>query len=852
MQLDKIYEPQRFEPRWAQWWVESGIYHARWEPDRPVFSLVIPPPNVTGSLHMGHMLEHTEIDVTVRWHRMRGDITLWLPGTDHAGIATQMVVERQLAAEGTERRTMGREAFEARVWQWKAESGGTIKRQMVQLGASCDWSRERFTLDPGLSRAVRETFVSLYEKGLIYRGEYMVNWCPRCRTAISDLETVHEETAGHLWHIRYPVVGSDRFLVVATTRPETMLGDTAVAINARDERYFDLHGKTVRLPLMDREIPIILDDVADPEFGTGVVKITPAHDLNDFEAGKRHSLPMIRVIDEEAKITAAGGVYAGLSREEARKRVVEDLEKLGLLDSVQEYTLSLGKCSRCKTPIEPLVSKQWFVSTKPLAEKAIAAVDEKRIEIIPENWVKTWNEWMHNIRDWCVSRQLWWGHRIPAWYCDACGETIVSREEPARCGKCKGSLRQDPDVLDTWFSSGLWPFSTLGWPDATDDLKHFYPTTLLITGFDILFFWVARMSMLGIEFMGDVPFRQVYIHGLVRDAEKQKMSKTKGNVIDPLVVTEEYGTDAVRMALLSGAAPGTDIVFTVDRIAGARAFANKIWNAARFIFMNVEVGSAIPSEPAQITRLEDRWIWSRLNQCAREMNQAIDHYRYHEAAQSIWHFIYDDFCDWYIELKKISGDWSNILSVFETTLRLLHPAMPFLTEELWHRLGASGEESISLAAYPQYDEARYDAEAERKIEVLQDVVRAARNLRADLGLDPKQPLQGRISIAVEVETVRRLCGVTFETGIVPKTGAVRSTPRFDLSIDVPTGQIEAQRRRFEKEREQLVKNIANSGRQLADDVFMSKAPESVVETMRAKLLEYEAQLKKIEDVLNAS
>ncbi len=588
MQLDKVYEPQRFEPRWAQWWVESGIYRAEWQPDRPVFSLVIPPPNVTGSLHMGHMLEHTEIDVTVRWHRMRGDITLWLPGTDHAGIATQMVVERQLAEEGLNRRAMGREAFEARIWKWKAESGGTIKRQMVQLGASCDWSRERFTLDPGLSRAVRETFVSLYEKGLIYRGEYMVNWCPRCQTAISDLETVHEETAGHLWHIRYPVTGTDRYLVVATTRPETMLGDTAVAINARDERYFDLHGKTVRLPLMDREIPIILDDIADPEFGTGVVKITPAHDLNDFEAGKRHKLAMIQVIDEEAKITAAGGAYAGLSREEARKRVVEDLEKLGLLDSVQDYTLSLGKCSRCKTPIEPLVSKQWFVRTKPLAAKAIAAVDEKRIEIIPENWVKTWNEWMHNIRDWCVSRQLWWGHRIPAWYCDACGETIVSREDPADCPKCKGALRQDPDVLDTWFSSGLWPFSTLGWPEETDDLKHFYPTTLLITGFDILFFWVARMSMLGIEFMGDVPFRQVYIHGLVRDAEKQKMSKTKGNVIDPLVVTEEYGTDAVRMALLSGAAPGTDIVFTTDRIDTARAFANKIWNAARFIFMNVE------------------------------------------------------------------------------------------------------------------------------------------------------------------------------------------------------------------------------------------------------------------------
>jgi valyl-tRNA synthetase len=847
MQLEKVYEPQRFEPGWAQWWVESGIYHARHEAGKPVFSLVIPPPNVTGSLHMGHMLEHTEIDVAVRWHRMRGFTTLWLPGTDHAGIATQMIVERQLAEVGLNRREMGREAFEKRVWEWKEQCGGTIKRQMVQLGASCDWSRERFTLDPGLSRAVREVFVSLHEKGLIYRGEYMVNWCPGCQTAISDLETVHEETAGHLWHIKYGP------LVVATTRPETMLGDTAVAINAKDERYLDLHGRTVRLPLMDREIPIILDDMADPEFGSGAVKITPAHDLNDFEAGKRHKLPMIQVIGNDARITAAGGVYAGLDRYEARARIVEDLEAAGLLVRVEDYVLSIGKCSRCRTVVEPLVSKQWFVSTKPLAAKAIAAVDEKRIEIIPENWVKTWNEWMHNIRDWCVSRQLWWGHRIPAWYCDACNETIVSRTDPDGCPKCGGTVRQDPDVLDTWFSSGLWPFSTLGWPDQTEDLKTFYPTALLITGFDILFFWVARMAMLGIEFMGEVPFRQVYIHGLVRDADKQKMSKTKGNVIDPLLVTQEFGTDAVRMALLSGAAPGTDIVFTVDRIKSSRAFANKIWNAARFIFMNTERCSVDTSvvPPPSFETVEDRWIWSRLNACADEMNRAIATFRFHEAAQIVWHFVYDDFCDWYIELKKIRDeDWASILPVFDTTLRLLHPVMPFLTEELWHLFGGRDGKSISLEAFPEFNAHFHDAAAEAEIGLLQNVVTAARGIRADLSLDPKLPLEGRISRPVDFEIVRRLAGVTLTIGEVPKSGAVRSTPDFDLSLDVPQGQQEAQQKRLTKERDQLLKNIANLKRQLSDEVFLGKAPEKVVESLRAKLMEYETQLAKIEASLN--
>jgi valyl-tRNA synthetase len=870
MEIEKVYEPRRFEPRWAQWWVESNIYRVKYAPDKPVFSLVIPPPNVTGVLHMGHMLEHCEIDVTVRWHRMKGDATLWLPGTDHAGIATEMVVARQLAAEGIQyRRDLTREAFNERVWQWKAESGDTIKRQMIQLGASCDWSRERFTLDAGLSKAVREVFVSLHERGLIYRGEYMVNWCPSCNTAISDLESVHDEMAGSLWHIKYPVTGTNRFLTVATTRPETMLGDSAVAINPYDERYLDLHGLTVQLPLMDREIPIVLDDMADPKFGTGVVKITPAHDPNDFEAGKRHSLALIEVIGRDAKITAKGGVYAGLDRYEARKKIVADLDKLGLLERVEDYTVNPGKCQRCKSVVEPLVSKQWFVRTKPLAEKAIAAVDEKRIEIVPEVWVKTWNEWMHNIRDWCISRQLWWGHRIPVWYCESCGEAVISRTDPDQCPQCSGALWQDPDVLDTWFSSGLWPFSTLGWPDQTEDLKHFYPTTLLITGFDILFFWVARMSMFGLEFMGEVPFRQVYIHGLVRDADKQKMSKTKGNVIDPLVVTEQYGTDAVRMALLMGAAPGTDIVFSNERIESARAFANKIWNASRFLFMNMDrcgveqwmaddVNAWVPSPDSPI---EDKWIFSRINECARESNRAVEQFRFHEAAQSVWRFFWNEFCDWYVELKKLrftegsglNNDWRNLLVAFESALRLLHPVMPFLTEELWHRLGDREGKSISLTAYPEYTDARNNAAAEGEIGQLQDVVTALRNLRADLGLDPKMPLEGLISgldVSAHTVAIQRLAGVNLKPGETPRTGAVKSMPGFAVSVNVPQGQMEVQRKRLEKERDQLTKNIANSNRQLTDEVFLGKAPAKLVETMRAKLSEYEAQLDKVQASLN--
>jgi valyl-tRNA synthetase len=883
MQLEKVYEPQRFEPRWAEWWIERSLYAAPAgrKPDRDVFSLVIPPPNVTGMLHIGHMLEHSEIDVTTRWHRMRGDQTLWLPGTDHAGIATQMVVERSLREAGLSRHDIGREKFVERVWAWKEQYGSTILNQMKRTGTSVDWTRCRFTLDEGLSRAVREAFVRLYEKGLLYRGEYMVNWCPSCHTALSDLEVVHEETQGNLWHIKYPVKDlPGRFLTVATTRPETMLGDTAVAINPADPRYLDLHGKTVILPLMDREIPIILDELADPKFGTGVVKVTPAHDPNDFEAGKRHNLPLIKVIDLNAVMTAEAGPYAGLDRYEARKKVLADLEEIQLLAKTEPYMVSVGKCQRCKTVVEPLVSMQWFCRMKPLAEPAIKAVEDGRIQFVPENWTKTYNEWMYNIRDWCVSRQLWWGHRIPAWHCADCGAITVSRQDPTSCGTCgRTNITQDTDVLDTWFSSGLWPFSTLGWPDQTEDLKTYYPTTLLITGFDIIFFWVARMIMFGMEMMGDVPFRTVYIHGLVRDAERQKMSKTKGNTIDPLIVTDQYGTDAVRFSLLRGAAPGTDIVLSEERMASSRAFANKIWNAARFIFMQMEkAGLDAYNHPALSSTidapesidgavpLEDRWIFSRLNDCAARLDHAHKTYRFHEVADLLYGFFWDEFCDWYLELKKlrIEGPQSqahvrNLLRVFEFALRLLHPVMPFLTEELWQRLKGDNPwpESISIAAFPQAGAGAADEAAEREMALLQEMITSARALRADQKLDPKQQLEGTLVTRGPAADVARreqralelLTNTKFSVDGTGQTTGGRQTQYFDLFLEVPAGQADALKQRLDKEIEQLSKVIASSHRQLQDEKFMSRAPAKVVDGLKLKLADYEAQLAKSQDQL---
>ena len=871
MELEKVYEPHRFEPHWANWWIEEGFFTADATSPAPMFSLAIPPPNVTGSLHMGHMLEHTVIDVTMRTHRMRGDNTLWIPGMDHAGIATQMVVERQLAKEGITRRDLGREKFEERVWQWKAESGGQIVKQMKAVGASCDWSRERFTMDAGLSRAVRETFVRLWEKGLIYRGEYMVNWCPRCGTAVSDLEVDHEETNGHLWHIAYPVAGSEQKLTVATTRPETMLGDTAVAVHPDDERYQGLRGQRVTLPLMNREIPIVFDSFVDPQFGTGVVKVTPAHDPNDFECGKRNGLPLVQVINGEAKITAEGGVYAGLDRFEARKRIVQDLKDQGLLVKTEDHVHAVGKCQRCKTVIEPLVSKQWFARMKPLAEKAMDAVREGRTTIRPENWEKIYFDWMTNIRDWCISRQLWWGHRIPAWHCAACGEVTVDRVDPTTCAHCGAAeLKQDSDVLDTWFSSGLWPFSTLGWPDQTADLAKFYPTSLMIMGYEILFFWCARMMMLGIEMVGDVPFRHVFIHGIVRNADRSKMSKTKGNTVDPLEITPKYGTDAVRMALVQASAPGADVIWTEDKLPASRAFANKIWNAARFLFLNMEragIEPQIPAEPGPAETLEDRWIRSRLNAAAEAVNRAVDQQRYHEVGQTVWQFFWSEFCDWYVELKKLrftdgsglDANWRNLLWVFDQALRLLHPTMPFITEELWQRLRGKGEglpKSICVAPYPVADPSRHDAEAEREMQILQDVITSVRNLRAEMKVDPKLALTGTLysqNGAVDLNAVSKIANATLEVKRekAPKlSGAVRSTPDFDLILAVPMAQKDAQIKRLQKENEQLEKNIANTERQLKDEKFTGKAPAHVIESMRTKLGEYQTQLRKNYEALD--
>jgi valyl-tRNA synthetase len=891
-EIPKAYEPQQIEQRWAKRWAEENLFRADVNAPGPVFSIVIPPPNVTGSLHIGHMLDHTEIDILTRWRRMQGYNTLYLPGTDHAGISTQRVVVRQLAAQGISYRDLGREAFEKKVWEWKEESGGTITRQMLQLGESCDWTRERFTLSPELSRAVTEVFVRLYEDGLIYRGHYIVNWCPQCRTAISDLETVHEERQGHLWHIRYPVVGTKETVVVATTRPETMLGDTAVAVHPSDARYQHLIGKMVLLPLMNREIPIVDDFVVDREFGTGAVKVTPAHDPNDFEIGRRHNLPEIDVMTDDAKMSAAAGTYAGLDRFEARKRVVADLEAGGFLEKISDHTHAVGACDRCGTIIEPRASTQWFVKMKPLAEPAIAAVERGDVEIVPENRRTEYFEWMRNIRDWCISRQLWWGHRIPAWYCGDCKEIIVARQAPSKCAKCgSAKLTQDPDVLETWFSSALWPFSTMGWPDETPDFKKYYPTSLLITGYDIFFFWVARMIMMGLKFTGQVPFRQVCLHSLVRNAEGQKMSKSKGTGIDPVMLNEKFGTDAMRFTLASMAAPGTDIVLSEERILSYRAFANKIWNAARFVFMNLdkyetaggetlealaspEARAAAPFAVNGEVALVDRWIFSRLAGATAQVNDALEHFRFHEAAHVVYHFFWGDFCDWYIEWvkpelnstdrAKASTIWKNLFAAFESALRLLHPFMPFLTEELWHQLPQrAGARSIALGRFPEPHAERVDRAAEEQIALLQEIITAARNLRSEMKLDQKTKLSAQFapaSAAVQstvensLDTILRLANLSSLSFAEPPfdstKGNIRSTKDFELFIAYEAAvDIPAEIARLKKESEQLAKNITTNQQRLDDQTFRTRAPGHIVKGLETTLAERQAEYEKLNERL---
>ncbi len=924
--LPKAYEPGAIEPRWADYWVNEKLFHAPTpaspktgldgdpgtgssqptaESRQPIsgetFTVTLPPPNVTGHLHMGHMLEHTEIDIIVRWKRMSGLPTLWLPGTDHAGIATQLMVERQLASEGKNRRDLGREAFVARVWDWKKHYGGVILQQMKRLGASVDWSREYFTMDERMSRAVREAFVRLYGEGLIYRGKYIVNWCPRCITAVSDLEVVHEETQGKLYEIRYPVVGlTDEYIIVATTRPETMLGDTAIAVNSADERYQHLHGKTVMLPLMNREIPIITDDIlANPEFGTGAVKVTPSHDPNDFEAGLRNNLPQIDVMNEVAQMNQNAGAYRGLDRFEARSKILEDLEAGGFLVGTKDYVVPLGKCDRCKTITEPRLSTQWFVKIQPLADRAIEAVEQGEIKFVPEMYSKTYFEWMRNIHDWCISRQLWWGHRIPAWHCKACGEIIVAREAPDKC-KCGGTLEQDQDVLDTWFSSGLLPCSALGWPDSTPDLDAFYPTTTLMTGFDILFFWVARMIMMNCHFMrggphGDVPFRNVYIHGLVRDAERQKMSKTKGNVMDPIEIIEKYGTDAVRFTMAAMAAPGGDIAFSESRTESYRAFANKIWNAARFLFMNVDRATEAgvwsleefkafhvlvgkDTQPKGIIgfkpeTLEDRWILSRFNRVAQEIGEALDAYRFHEAAHVVYHFFWGEYCDWYLELIKprllsdnreqARAAYANLISIFEGALRLLSPFMPFITEELWHAVydGQPPAKSIALSRYPLADEAQINPDAETEMAILQDLIVSVRNIRAELKVEQKAKLpievfaEPTIRALVErnqgaLERLANVEGLTFVEQSLSKAAGARSTARFEVRVIYERKiDVAAERERLTKELDKMTAELARGTAQLNNEAFLAKAPAKVVEGIQRRKGELEMLVEKAKTAL---
>ncbi|MCK9364868.1 MAG: valine--tRNA ligase [Syntrophales bacterium] len=862
--LAKTFEPREAELKWYKYWMEKNLFHAEDKSDKEPFAIVIPPPNVTGMLHMGHALNNVLQDICCRYKRMQGKNVLWMPGTDHAGIATQNVVEQQLAKEGLTRHDLGREKFIERVWEWKEHSGGVIINQLKRLGSSCDWARERFTMDEGLSKAVREVFVRLYNDGLIYQGNYIVNWCPRCLTAISDLEVEYHQEGGNLWNIRYRFADGEGEIVVATTRPETMLGDTAVAVNPNDERYRQLVGKEVILPLVGRKIPIIADDYVTMEFGSGAVKITPASDPNDFAMAGRHGLAIIKIMDDNAVINQNGGVYAGQDRYECRKNIVRDLEEGGFLVSVEPYSHNIGKCYRCKTDIEPAVSRQWFVKIEPLAKKAIAAVQDGRIRIIPKGWENTYFEWMNNIRDWCISRQIWWGHRIPVWNCEDCKKTIVSVHDPDQCPHCgSAKLRQEEDVLDTWFSSGLWPFSTLGWPEKTEALQTFYPTSLLVTGFDILFFWVARMMMMGIYVMDEVPFRDVYLHALVRDENGDKMSKSKGNVIDPLEMMDKFGTDAFRFTLAAFSAQGRDVRMSEERIEGHKFFVNKIWNASRFSLMNLEGYDAGSLVPAGDLSLADRWIKSRLNRAVSGVISGIDEYRFNDAAAAVYQFIWHEFCDWYLELakpalygnvdpaKKLAAQ-ETLLYTLKTALKLLHPFMPFVTEEIWQALTEEGK-SIMISDFPVVDEGLDDPAAEGEMELVKEVITRIRNIRGEMSIAPSLKLtvqlttpslplretleQGRADIAglANLQSLEISDEIAEPKGVATAiAGQVRIYVFLAGTID-----IEGEKNRLAREIAKVEKDLAVVGKKLANPDFLAKAAAEVVGKEQAKRRDFE-------------
>ena len=869
-ELDKSYNPEGVESKWYEFWLSRNYFSADPGSEAQAFSVVIPPPNVTGTLHMGHALNTTIQDILVRWKRMCGYSVLWVPGMDHAGIATQNVVERQLAAEGLDRHQLGRAAFTERVWKWKAEYGGRIIHQLKRLGASCDWSRERFTLDEGLSKAVIEVFVSLYEQGLIYRDNRLINWCPRCHTALSDIEVEHEEVEGKLTYIKYPLAEGDAYITVATTRPETMLGDTAVAVNPEDDRYKDFIGKSIQLPLADRVIPVVTDNAVDPAFGTGAVKVTPSHDFNDEAIAKRQNPPLafIKVIGPEGTMTAeAGQRYEGMDKYECRKAVIRDLEGAGLIDRQEKYTHSISQCYRCKTVIEPLPALQWYVKVQPLADDAMKAVREGETRIIPKSWDNTYFAWMEGIKDWCISRQIWWGHRIPVWYCDPCGEMMVCRSAPLKCDKCgNADLRQEEDVLDTWFSSALWPFSTLGWPDKTPELMKYYPTSVLVTGFDIIFFWVARMMMMGIKFMDQVPFRDVYIHALVRDSSGQKMSKSKGNVIDPLILMDKYGTDSFRFTLAAFAAQGRDIRFSEDRVEGYRHFVNKLWNAARFILLNAE-GALLPDDiDRQKLDIGSRWILSRLSFAAEEIDHSLADFRFNDAASSIYQFIWHELCDWYIEMvKPVLYDESAdrlpvrqcLLYILERTLRLLHPFMPFVTEEIWQNIPHKGE-SIVTAEYPR--NLVRETGAEEHMSVIMEAVTGIRTIRGELNLSPNLQLKAHIKTLTD-DALDILSGnltylnklakadiVEIGAGVKKIKGSSVSV-RNHVEVYVPLEgllDLDLEIDRLRKEEAKVEESIIFLNKKILSDNFMKKAPQEVIAKEQDK---YGECLKKKERIL---